>query len=132
MLPLLLSVSTKTDRSKLFCYGKHCLSGTRHLIAVFRKPIDSLNNNGSGPRMPMTISSMSVQTTKQIEEINKKFGDRVIKGDSVQKFNDLIELLVNELKLMAEDRERMVRNHQELTEQMNLSHSTILDIKDSR
>lgn len=101
-------------------------------MAVLRKPIDSLNNNGSGPRMPMTISSMSVQTTKQIEEINKKFGDRVIKGDSVQKFNDLIELLVNELKLMAEDRERMVRNHQELTEQMNLSHSTILDIKDSR
>lgn len=77
----------------------------------------------------MTISSMSVASAnKQIEEINKKFGARVVAGDSVQKFNGLIDALVSEIKLMAEDRERMIRNHQELTEQMTLSHSTALDV----
>ncbi|KAI6191552.1 hypothetical protein M3Y97_00240500 [Aphelenchoides bicaudatus] len=102
---------------------------------VLRK--NEIYGNGDGPRdsprVPMTISSMSVASAnKQIEEINKKFGARVVAGDSVQKFNGLIDALVSEIKLMAEDRERMIRNHQELTEQMTLSHSTALDIKDSR
>jgi hypothetical protein len=47
------------------------------------------------PRVPMTISSMSVQSSKQIEEINKKFGARVVAGDSVQKFNGLMETVSN-------------------------------------
>lgn len=88
--------------------------------------------NGDNPRMPMTISSMQVQSTKEIDELNKKFGQRLVPGDSVQKFNNLINTLVTELKNAAEDRERLIRNHQELTEQMNLSHSTTIDIKESR
>jgi hypothetical protein len=48
----------------------------------------------------MAISSMSV-ATKEIEEINRKFGDRIVSGDSVRKFNDLIGILVGELKFMA-------------------------------
>ncbi|KAI6232545.1 hypothetical protein M3Y95_00497100 [Aphelenchoides besseyi] len=81
---------------------------------------------------PLTISSTSVQNSKEIEEINKKFGERLVSGDKVQKFNNLINMLQDEMKLMAEDRLRMVQNHEETVEQMGLAHSAALDIKASR
>ncbi|KAI6209610.1 hypothetical protein M3Y96_00239000 [Aphelenchoides besseyi] len=81
---------------------------------------------------PLTISSTSVQNSKEIDEINKKFGERLVSGDKVQKFNNLINGLHEEMKLMAEDRLRMVQNHEETVEQMGLAHSAALDIKASR
>ncbi|CAD5234861.1 unnamed protein product [Bursaphelenchus xylophilus] len=78
------------------------------------------------------MSSMAVSAQKEVEEITKKYGDRVIEGDSVRKFNDLNSNLLEQMRLISEDRNRLYANFQETVEQINLSHTTALDLKDSR
>ena len=75
---------------------------------------------------------MSTSASKDLDALNKKFGERVIAGDSVQKFNQLVATLHDEVKLMAEDRERVLDSHQEYMAQMNMAHTTAIDIKESR
>ncbi|TKR72558.1 hypothetical protein L596_019986 [Steinernema carpocapsae] len=86
----------------------------------------------SGGASDGAVSSMASSTSKEVAEITQKYKDRIIPNQSVAEFNKIIETLKSELMRMAEDRMRMAANHRETVDQMQLSFSTQLDLKDSR
>ncbi|CAD5228970.1 unnamed protein product [Bursaphelenchus okinawaensis] len=79
-----------------------------------------------------TMSSMAVSAKREVDELSKKYGQKIVAGDSVGKFNDLNATLLDQMKLISEDRNRLYANYQETVEQLNLAHTTALDLKDSR
>uniref|UniRef100_A0A1I8A9M9 DNA helicase n=1 Tax=Steinernema glaseri TaxID=37863 RepID=A0A1I8A9M9_9BILA len=93
-------------------------------VSIFR-PV----SGGSGDDV---VSSMASSVSKEVSEITQKFKDRVIPGHSVAEFNKIIDTLKGELIRVTEDRQRMAANHRETVDQMQLNHSTLIDIKESR
>jgi hypothetical protein len=86
---------------------------------------------GSGYR-PMVPSESTEDIDREIEAICSRQPTRLIEGSTVQEFNDVIDQLSQELHRVIEDRRNSMILHREFVEQMNLSHATALDIKDSR
>ncbi|VDM40070.1 unnamed protein product [Toxocara canis] len=65
-------------------------------------------------------------------ELREKMSKRVVAGDSVGEYNAIIDALHAELARVIEDRKKVVVNHRELIDQMQLAHATAVDIRESR